>query len=207
MFAFALSGVCLLTACKKDYTGKEEQSPLFQKAEKNKLARKYADAVKDYEEFLMTCPKSGKTHQRLAELYKDSLSDPVKAVYHYDRYQSLSTLSQDDKRNVAAMIRACNEKYYNRLQSEFGPSPADTAELENLNKKLISKENLIAELSERIKKDNETKKQLLQQNEAYRKQLGARAASVKNTSAGSQPASAASSGQAAAPNKDDAKPV
>lgn len=86
--AVVLSSACALTAC-KDYVGKEESHALFQKGESCKNQRKYAEAVKAYNEFLLICPKSAKTHYKLAEIYKDNLGDPIIAIYHFQKYQEL----------------------------------------------------------------------------------------------------------------------
>jgi len=95
LFSSLAAAALVLSAC-NDYVGKEKSHPLYVKAAKEKSAGEYKEAARCYEEFLLICPKSSRTHHELGNLYSDNLNDPLRAVYHYRKWMEMNP---DDKTN------------------------------------------------------------------------------------------------------------
>ena len=89
LFSSLAAAALVLSAC-NDYVGKEKSHPLYVKAAKEKSAGEYKEAARCYEEFLLICPKSSRTHHELGNLYSDNLNDPLRAVYHYRKWMEMN---------------------------------------------------------------------------------------------------------------------
>ena len=64
LFSSLAAAGLVLSAC-NDYVGKEKSHPLYVKAAKEKSAGEYKEAARCYEEFLLICPKSSRTHHAI----------------------------------------------------------------------------------------------------------------------------------------------
>jgi len=122
LLPFAISGAALMMVSCSDYTGKEKTHPVFMRAENAKMSGNYRDASKDFEEFLLICPKSGRTHYELASIYADYLEDPILAIYHYTRYSELAGSDSASMEDVRSFIEVSRRKAYEKLKVEFGRS-------------------------------------------------------------------------------------
>ena len=136
-----LLGLVLLlsTGCKQDYTGKEKTHPLFVKAGTAQASERYADAARLYEEFLLIAPKSAETHMKLASLYGDSLDEPLKAVYHYEKVILLRPEDDLNNNSIKEFITVAKKRLLEKLKEENRDIAAENAmkaELETTRKRL-----------------------------------------------------------------------
>ena len=67
----------------------DERNPVFQRATRKAQEQDYAAAITLYRESLRTSPRSAKAHLQLGMIYDDVYKNPIRAVYHYERYLEL----------------------------------------------------------------------------------------------------------------------
>jgi len=137
LLPLAISGAVLMMVSCSDYTGKEKTHPVFIRAENAKMSGNYRDAAKGFEEFLLICPRSARTHNELGSLYADYLEDPIQAVYHYTRYSELVGPDSGNMEDIRHFIDTCRRSAYEKLKAEFGGSD----DAEGLKKSLAQAQN------------------------------------------------------------------
>ena len=141
LFPALVFSILFLASCKQDYTGKEKTHPLFVKAGTAQASEQYAEAARLYEEFLLVAPKSAETHMKLASLYGDSLDEPLKAVYHYEKVIALRPEDTTNNGSIKEFITVAKKRLFDKLKEEYRDAAAENAlkaELENTRKRLDS---------------------------------------------------------------------
>lgn len=78
---------CRRTSAQLDLV--DERNPVFQRATRKAQEQDYEAAIALYREALRTSPRSAKAHLQLGMIYDDVYKDPIRAVYHYERYLEL----------------------------------------------------------------------------------------------------------------------
>lgn len=202
--ALALS-LLLLASCKQDYTGKEKTHPLFVKAGTAQASEQYAEAAKLYEEFLLIAPKSAETHMKLASLYGDSLDEPLKAVYHYEKVIALRPEDTTNNGSIREFIAVAKKRLLDKLKEEHRDVAAENAmkaELEATRKRLESYVTAYQQIKQKLIAARE---RILQANAIVKRQNQRRASGSVNTGGASRkPASikpaAGSAGTGVAPS-------
>lgn len=158
------ASICLFSSC-KDYVGKEKSHPFFVKAGSCKSVGNYKEAAQYFEEFLNVCPRSPITHYELASLYNDNLNDPIKAVYHYQRYLELDKHSADAE-NVSKFIEVAKKKIFDDLSKQYENADTSKAYAEtDMAKKRLAQ---YVEYSAKLREQNQ---KLREQNLIMRKRI------------------------------------
>ena len=190
----AAGGLLFCAACNKDYTGQENNHPLFAKGVTLKSSQNYSKAREAFEGFLALCPKSAKAHKELAELYSDYLGDYVRAVYHYERYIEYGKLSDIDRKDIRKLIEGCKKKFYERYQQENGLAPmpqegqpeAASQNVQELENKLVAAKQMQSGLTEKYRELLMEKKRLEAELKAARAARQSAAEKKRNSMPSSQ---------------------
>jgi len=104
----------MLTGCGLE--SKDETShPLFKRAVKAQNSNELALAIKYFNRYLALKPESSITHLRLASIYDENLDQPLRAVYHYERFLEFAPNSPEAG-NVKKWRDAALRKYYFRTR-------------------------------------------------------------------------------------------
>ena len=217
LFSSLAAAVLVLSAC-NDYVGKEKSHPLYVKAAKEKSAGEYKEAARCYEEFLLICPKSSRTHHELGNLYSDNLNDPLRAVYHYRKWMEMNPDDKTNYEDVRLLAETAQKNLFKKLKEEYKDSAeAKQAEeeLQKLKDQLAQAQNSLKQVEEQNQKMKETllavkaeREKMNAQTAARNKQnLAAAAAAEKNTAVPGAAAKANPAAPAAARGKAPAAPV
>ena len=197
--SFAAAGL-LLSAC-SDYVGKEKSHPLYVKAAKEKSAGEYKEAARCYEEFLLICPKSSRTHHELGNLYSDHLNDPLRAVYHYRKWMEMNPDDKTNYEDVRLLAETAQKNLFKKLQEEY----KDSAEAKQAAEELQKLKDHLAQAQNSLKQSEEQNQQMktkLQEIKAEREKLNAQtAARNKQNLAAAAAAEKKAAAPAAAPAK------
>lgn len=153
------AAVLMLSAC-NDYVGKEKSHPLFIKAGKEKSAGEYKEAARCYEEFLLICPKSSRTHHELGNIYSDYLNDPLRAVYHYRKWMEMNPDDKTNYEDVRLLAETAQKNLFKKLKVEY----KDSAE-----GKLTSEE--VQKLKDQLAQTQDSLKQSEEQNQKMKETL------------------------------------
>ena len=168
-----LAGVAAFLLCScSDYVGKEKSHPLFVKAGTSKNAGNFQDAAKCYEEFLLICPRSVLTHKELADLYNDSLNEPLKAVYHYEKWLSLLPENAPESSEIRSFAENARKNLYKKLSVLYKDDPAlspNSDEVKRLNERLTA----YVEHTRRITERNRLLVSIIEKLNAERRQINA----------------------------------
>ena len=210
LFSSLAAAALVLSAC-NDYVGKEKSHPLYVKAAKEKSAGEYKEAARCYEEFLLICPKSSRTHHELGNLYSDNLNDPLRAVYHYRKWMEMNPDDKTNYEDVRLLAETAQKNLFKKLKEEYKDSAeAKQAEeeLQKLKDQLAQAQNSLKQVEEQNQKMKETllavkaeREKMNAQTAARNKQnLAAAAAAEKNAAAPAGSAKTAASGAAAKAN-------
>jgi len=216
LFSSLAAAALVLSAC-KDYVGKEKSHPLYVKAAKEKSAGEYKEAARCYEEFLLICPKSSRTHHELGNLYSDNLNDPLRAVYHYRKWMEMNPDDKTNYEDVRLLAETAQKNLFKKLKEEYKDSAEAkqaAEEMQKLKDQLAQAQNSLKQVEEQ----NQQMKQTLQGIKAEREKMNAQtaarnkqnlaaAAAEKNTAAPvagakgktAAPAAAQANSKAAAP--------
>ena len=167
--AVLIASIGLFSAC-KDYVGKEKSHPFFVKAGACKSAGNYKEAAQYFEEFLNVCPRSPLVHYELASLYNDNLDDPIKAVYHYQKYLELDKHSSDAE-NVEKFIVTAKKKLFESLSKQYESTDTSKAheETDMVKKRLAQYVEYSAKLREQNQKLREQNLAMRQRIEGFSK--------------------------------------
>ena len=168
-----LAGVAAFLLCScSDYVGKEKSHPLFVKAGTSKNAGNFQEAAKCYEEFLLICPRSVLTHKELADLYNDSLNEPLKAVYHYEKWLSLLPENAPESSEIRSFAENARKNLYKKLSVLYKGDPAlnpDSDEVKRLNERLTA----YVEHTRKITERNRILVSIIEKMNAERRQINA----------------------------------
>lgn len=82
----SISG-CRRTSAQLDLV--DERNPVFQRATRKAQEQDYEAAITLYREALRTSPRSAKAHLQMGMIYDDVYKNPIRAIYHYERYLEL----------------------------------------------------------------------------------------------------------------------
>ena len=214
LFSSLAAAVLVLSAC-NDYVGKEKSHPLYVKAAKEKSAGEYKEAARCYEEFLLICPKSSRTHHELGNLYSDNLNDPLRAVYHYRKWMEMNPDDKTNYEDVRLLAETAQKNLFKKLKEEYKDSAEAkqaAEELQRLKDQLAQAQNSLKQVEEQNQKMKETllavkaeREKMNAQTAARNKQnLAAAAAAEKNAAA---PAGSAKPAAPAAASKGKAVPA
>lgn len=135
----------------------ETSHPLFKRAVKAQDANELGLAIKYFNRYLALKPESSITHLRLASIYDENLDQPLRAVYHYERFLEFAPNSPEAK-DVKKWRDAALRKYYFRTRQKFN-DPEDVGVLQNslyLAKQELKKDKL------ELKKIKAVEKKLIQ---------------------------------------------
>ena len=117
-----------LTGC--GLKNKDESShPLFKRALKAQNSNELDLAIKYFNRYLSLNPESSKTHLKLASIYDENLDQPLRAVYHYERFLEYSPNSPEAE-SVKKWKEAALRKYYFKARRKFN-DPEDVNMLQN----------------------------------------------------------------------------
>lgn len=117
-----------LTGC--GLKSKEESShPLFKRAVKAQKSNELKLAIGYFNRYLSLRPESSRTHLRLASIYDENLDQPIRAVYHYERFLEYSPNSPEVD-SVRKWKEAAMRKYYFKIRQKFN-DPEDVNILQN----------------------------------------------------------------------------
>ena len=197
LFSSLAAAALMLSAC-NDYVGKEKSHPLYVKAAKEKSAGEYKEAARCYEEFLLICPKSSRTHHELGNLYSDNLNDPLRAVYHYRKWMEMNPDDKTNYEDVRLLAETAQKNLFKKLQEEYKDSAEAkqaAEELQKLKDQLAQTQNSLKQSEEQ----NQQMKQTLQGIKAEREKLNAQTAARNKQNLAA--AAAAEKKAAAAPAK------
>ena len=118
----------ILTGC--GLKNKDENShPLFKRAVKAQNSNELGLAIAYFNRYLSLNPESSKTHLRLASIYDENLGQPLRAVYHYERFIEYSPNSPEAD-SVKKWKEAALRKYYFKARQKFN-DPEDVNVLQN----------------------------------------------------------------------------
>ena len=193
LFSSLAAAALVLSAC-NDYVGKEKSHPLYVKAAKEKSAGEYKEAARCYEEFLLICPKSSRTHHELGNLYSDNLNDPLRAVYHYRKWMEMNPDDKTNYEDVRLLAETAQKNLFKKLKEEYKDSAEAkqaAEELQKLKDQLAQTQNSLKQVEEQNQKMKETllavkaeREKMNAQTAARNKQnLAAAAAAEKNAAA------------------------
>ncbi len=193
LFSSFAAAALVLSAC-NDYVGKEKSHPLYVKAAKEKSAGEYKEAARCYEEFLLICPKSSRTHHELGNLYSDNLNDPLRAVYHYRKWMEMNPDDKTNYEDVRLLAETAQKNLFKKLKEEYKDSAEAkqaAEELQKLKDQLAQAENNLKQVEEQNQKMKETllavkaerEKMNAQTAARNRQNLAAAAAAEKKTAA------------------------
>ena len=193
LFSSLAAAALVLSAC-NDYVGKEKSHPLYVKAAKEKSAGEYKEAARCYEEFLLICPKSSRTHHELGNLYSDNLNDPLRAVYHYRKWMEMNPDDKTNYEDVRLLAETAQKNLFKKLKEEYKDSAEAkqaAEELQKLKDQLAQAENNLKQVEEQNQKMKETllavkaerEKMNAQTAARNRQNLAAAAAAEKKTAA------------------------
>ena len=193
LFSTLAAAALVLSAC-NDYVGKEKSHPLYVKAAKEKSAGEYKEAARCYEEFLLICPKSSRTHHELGNLYSDNLNDPLRAVYHYRKWMEMNPDDKTNFEDVRLLAETAQKNLFKKLKEEYKDSAEAkqaAEELQKLKDQLAQAQNSLKQVEEQNQEMKATllkvkaeREKLNAQTAARNKQnLAAAAAAEKNTAA------------------------
>lgn len=217
LFSTLAAAALVLSAC-NDYVGKEKSHPLYVKAAKEKSAGEYKEAARCYEEFLLICPKSSRTHHELGNLYSDNLNDPLRAVYHYRKWMEMNPDDKTNYEDVRLLAETAQKNLFKKLKEEYKDSAEAkqaAEELQKLKDQLAQAQNSLKQVEEQ----NQQMKQTLQGIKAEREKLNAQttarnkqnlaaaAAAEKNAAAPAAAAKTNAAPPAAAKGKASAAPA
>ena len=147
----------MLSAC-SDYVGKEKSHPLYVKAGKEKSAGEYKEAARCYEEFLLICPKSSRTHHELGNIYSDYLNDPLRAVYHYRKWMEMNPDDKTNFEDVRLMAETAQKNLFKKLKEEYkesGESKQQSEEFQKLRDQLAQTQASLKQCEEQNQKMKE----------------------------------------------------
>lgn len=116
-----------LISCEKDdprYQAEDERNPHFEEAQKAIHDRDFEKAVKSYEAALRKNPKAAAAHYEIGMLYSERLGDPVKAIYHLQRF-----LDERPNTDKSEMARGHLENSKITFAATLPNSPVQNAEL------------------------------------------------------------------------------
>jgi len=160
LFSSLAAAALVLSAC-NDYVGKEKSHPLYVKAAKEKSAGEYKEAARCYEEFLLICPKSSRTHHELGNLYSDNLNDPLRAVYHYRKWMEMNPDDKTNYEDVRLLADTAQKNLFKKLKEEYKDSAEAkqaAEELQKLKDQLAQAQNSLKQVEEQ---NREMKEKLL----------------------------------------------
>ena len=167
------AGVALLLSGCSDYVGKEKSHPLFIKAGKEKSAGEYKEAARCYEEFLLICPKSSRTHHELGTIYSDYLNDPLRAVYHYNKWMEMNPDDKTNYEDVRLLAETARKNLFKKLKEEYKESveaKQSSEDIQKLKDQLAQAQNSLKQSEEQ----NREMKETLLKIKAEREKLNAR---------------------------------
>lgn len=124
---FFLLPILVFTACQKEdprFEAEDERNPLFEEAQKAIHDRDFEKAVKSYESALRKNPKVAAAHYEIGMLYSERLGDPVKAIYHLQRF-----LDERPNTDKAEMAKGHLENAKITFAATLPNSPVQNAEL------------------------------------------------------------------------------
>jgi LysM repeat protein len=104
-----------LGGCLPGETVDEEKDPHYQRGRSLSGTQDFKGAVAEFEKALETNPHSGAAHFELGWLFDDKIKDSAAAIYHYQRFLSLSAASDRSDR-VKERIKLCKQEL---AKSEF----------------------------------------------------------------------------------------
>ena len=155
LFSSLAAAALMLSAC-NDYVGKEKSHPLYVKAAKEKSAGEYKEAARCYEEFLLICPKSSRTHHELGNLYSDHLNDPLRAVYHYRKWMEMNPDDKTNYEDVRLLAETAQKNLFRKLQEEY----KDSAESKQTSEELQKLKDQLAQAQNTLKQSEEQNQQM-----------------------------------------------
>ena len=150
LFSSLAAAALVLSAC-NDYVGKEKSHPLYVKAAKEKSAGEYKEAARCYEEFLLICPKSSRTHHELGNLYSYNLNDPLRAVYHYRKWMEMNPDDKTNYEDVRLLAETAQKNLFKKLKEEYKDSAEAkqaAEELQKLKDQLAQAQNSLKQVEE-----------------------------------------------------------
>jgi tetratricopeptide (TPR) repeat protein len=132
----------------------DEKNPVFQRATRKAQEQDYEAAIVLYREALRGSPRSAKAHLQLGMIYDDVYKDPIRAVYHYERY--LEMRPDAEKRDL---VKDWAQRLRRDLAAEgVGSVPGRTVEVAQLQQEM---RHLHREI-EQLRHDNDLLRRELQ---------------------------------------------
>ncbi len=107
----------------------ENSHPLFKRAVKAQKSNELKVAIDYFNRYLALRPDSSVTHLRLASIYDENLDQPLRAVYHYERFLEFAPNSPEAG-DVKKWRDAAFKKYYFKIRQKLN-DPEDVGVLQN----------------------------------------------------------------------------
>lgn len=180
-YFFPAAVICAFLLCScSDYVGKERSHPLFVKAGTSKNAGNFQEAAKCYEEFLMICPRSTTACKELADLYNDSLQDPLKAVYYYERWLSMLPPDASGSTEIRSFAENARKNLYRKLSAFYKDDPSLNQNSEDV-RRLNSRLAAYAEHTRKLTERNRQLVTIIEKLNAERRQINTQRQNVSTT--------------------------
>lgn len=122
--------IAVFSGCEKLNTNLAGRA--IERAERKVNDKDYRGAVADYEEALVSGPRSAEIHYRLAILYADKLRVPVSALHHFQRCLELSPSGAYSK-NAESFAKEAEFRLRTSLLATAAISQAEAVRLKNDN--------------------------------------------------------------------------
>ena len=107
----------------------ESSHPLFKRAVKAQKSNELKVAIDYFNRYLALRPDSSVTHLRLASIYDENLDQPLRAVYHYERFLEFAPNSPEAG-DVKKWRNAAFKKYYFKIRQKLN-DPENVGVLQN----------------------------------------------------------------------------
>lgn len=124
---FLLLPLLLLISCDKEdprLEAEDDRNPYFKEAQEAIHDRDYEKAVKAYETALRKNPKVAAAHFEIGMLYSEKLGDPIKTIYHLQRF-----LDERPTTDKAEMAKGHLDNAKITFAATLPNSPVQNAEL------------------------------------------------------------------------------
>ncbi len=124
---FLLLPLLLLISCDKEdprLEAEDDRNPYFKEAQEAIHDRDFEKAVKSYETALRKNPKVAAAHYEIGMLYSEKLGDPIKTIYHLQRF-----LDERPNTDKAEMAKGHLDNAKITFAATLPNSPVQNAEL------------------------------------------------------------------------------
>lgn len=138
----------ILGSCQPPQKGihsEDEQNPYFRNAAKFMAAQDYPSAIREYEKALQASDKVAKAHVEIGSIY-EKLSNPVGAIYHFQRYLEIRP-NAPDRKKIEQFIEKAKLDFAVTMPNSPAQNAQEVVDLIQENEKL---KRMLAEVQKRL---------------------------------------------------------